>query len=42
MKRMFLLGPTGSGRKAYCKTIKENFNLTVIETGSLLQKEIQK
>lgn len=39
---MFLLGPTGSGRKGYCKTLRETFNINIIETGTLLQKEVQK
>ena len=39
VKRIFLLGPPGSERKEYAKRLKETFNLTVIETGDLLQKE---
>lgn len=36
VKRIFLLGPSGSNRKAYCKTLRETFGLNIIETGTLL------
>lgn len=42
MKRLFVLGPTGSDRKYYAKKLKETLSFSVIETGALLRKEIIK
>ena len=42
MKRLFVLGPTGSDRKYYTKKLKETMSFSVIETGALLRKEIIK
>jgi adenylate kinase family enzyme len=42
VKRIFLLGPTGSERKEYAKRLKDQFNLTFIETSDLLSKEATK
>lgn len=42
MKRLFILGPTGSDRKYYAKKLKESMSFSVIETGALLRKEIIK
>jgi len=36
------LGPTGSFRKDFVAKIKDQFGLTVIETGDLLKKEVAK
>lgn len=42
MKRFFILGPPGSERKEYSKRLREKFGMNVIETGTLLKKEITK
>lgn len=42
MKRIFVLGPPGSERKEYAKRLKDQFDLTLIETGELLKKEAAK
>jgi adenylate kinase family enzyme len=42
VKRLFILGPTGSDRKYYTKKLKESMSFNVIETGALLRKEIIK
>lgn len=42
MKRIFLLGPPGSERKEYAKRIKEQFDLQLIDTSELLNKEAEK
>jgi adenylate kinase family enzyme len=42
VKRLFVLGPTGSDRKYYTKKLKETLSFSVIETGALLRKEIIK
>lgn len=42
VKRIFILGPPGSERREYAKKLRENFGLNIIETGSLLKKEVQK
>ena len=42
VKRFILIGPPGSEKKEYCKKIREQFGVSVIETGSLLRKEVQK
>lgn len=41
VKRIFLLGPSGSDRKEYAKRLKDQFSLTMIETGDLLKKEAE-
>jgi len=42
VKRIFVLGPSGSYRKDFVARIKDQFGLTVIETGDLLKKEVSK
>jgi hypothetical protein len=42
VKRLFILGPTGSDRKYYAKKLKESLNFNVIEVGALLRKELIK
>jgi adenylate kinase family enzyme len=42
VKRLFILGPTGSDRKYYSKKLKESMSFSVIEIGALLRKEIIK
>ena len=42
VKRVFIVGPPGSERKDFAKRAKDKFPLTVIETGSLLKKEVTK
>jgi len=42
VKRVFIVGPPGAERKEFAKRSKDKFPLTVIETGSLLKKEITK
>ena len=42
MKRIFILGPAGSERKDYATRVKDQFNLTLIETSDLLNKEAAK
>lgn len=42
VKRIFILGPSGSERKEYAKRLKDRFNLTFIETSDLLSKESKK
>ena len=42
MKRVFVVGPPGAERKEFAKRAKDKFPLTVIETGSLLKKEVTK
>lgn len=36
------MGPPGSDRKEYAKRIKDNFNMSIVETGALLRKEVTK
>lgn len=42
MKRVFIIGPPGAERKEFAKRAKDKFPLTIIETGSLLKKEVEK
>ena len=37
-----MVGPPGAERKEFAKRAKDKFPLTIIETGSLLKKEITK
>lgn len=42
MKRVFIVGPPGAERKDFAKRAKDKFPLTIIETGTLLKKELAK
>ena len=42
VKRFILIGAPGSEKKEYCKKLREAFGINIIETGTLLKKEIQK
>ena len=42
VKRFVMIGNTGSNKKECAKKMGEKFGLTVIETGSLLNSEVQK
>ena len=42
VKRIFVLGPPGSERKEYAKRLKDQFKISLIETGELLKEEAAK
>lgn len=37
-----MIGPPGSEKKDYAKKLRERYGMSVVETGSLLKKEMQK
>ena len=42
VNRVVLIGPPGSEKKDYAKKLRERYGMSVVETGTLLKKEMQK
>ena len=42
VKRIFVLGPAGTNRKEFATRLKDQFNMTLIETSDLINKEAAK
>jgi len=42
MKRIFLVGLPGSGKKHFVRNIHEHFGVEIIETTKMLKREVQR